>query len=94
MSKWNEVGPPTLTDAKIYERHNKLVQSNLDTFLKETENRPYYIVDPFDHLFNPARKIKKYDGHEWENKEDRPSWMPPKEETKEVVEEQPEMLYP
>lgn len=69
MAKWNEVGPPTLTDKQIYDRHFKLLDNEVGYNFHIIKQCPYVIIDPLDHLYNPAWKIRKYTGHGWVNKE-------------------------
>lgn len=51
---WNEIGPEELTDQMIYDKHQKLIDSEASDKLKAIEKQPYYFIDPFDHLYNPA----------------------------------------
>lgn len=60
MATWNEVGPSTLSDEAIKERHLNIVDGSVIQFIQKTENNPIYILDPFDRLFNPAHNITKH----------------------------------
>lgn len=62
---WNEIGPEELTDQMIYDKHQKLIDSEASDKLKAIEKQPYYFIDPFDHLYNPAQCVTKYNCEEW-----------------------------
>lgn len=64
---WNEIGPWQLSDDDIELRHYKLLYAEKNAFIKSSSENPYYIIDPFDHLYNPARCIKLYDLEDWAN---------------------------
>ena len=54
QENWNEIGPDTLTEEMIYQKHQRLIDQEAHEKLKQLDTQPYYFIDPFDHLYNPA----------------------------------------
>ena len=68
-ANWNEVGPEELTDEQIYKKHMALIDQEAFEKLKSFDTQPYFLIDPFDHLYNPGQCIIKYNSDDWEDKE-------------------------
>ena len=63
---WNEIGPEELTDEMIYKKHLAQIDQEAFEKLRSFDTQPYFFVDPFDHLYNPAQCITKYNSEDWE----------------------------